>query len=193
MEPLTMQEIKSIARAHGIRYRAGKDPDPLTVRTTMSKVFPLPQQTVFDSFADPVAHVGLFEIIKGSTKPIRSGIESLLKPNQFLVFEHVQESSLPPRLMLLKYTLDPPFRILKEGVTDPFLSSEVTIQDRKKAKVVMEFTAVSKKETELKTKSSFQASTGAIFSRGFIDRVWLNFFERVMVANGMIQKSEMRT
>lgn len=193
MQPLTTQEIRAITRTHSIRYRATKDVDPLVVRTTMSKVFPIPQKTVFDSFADPVTHVGLFEIIKGSTTPIRKGIEPLLGKNQFLVFEHVQESSLPPRLMLLKYTLESPNRITKIGVTDPFMPSDVTIQDRKKAKVVMDFTSISKNETEIKTTSSFQASTGAVFSRGFIDRVWLNFFERMMVANGMLQKSQMLT
>ena len=182
MKPLTMQEIRAITRTHSIRYRATKDADPLTVRTTMSKVFPIPQKTVFDSFADPVAHVGLFEIIKGSTTPIRKGIEPLLGNNQFFVFEHVQESSLPPRLMLLKYTLESPNRITKIGVTDPFMPGDVTVKDRKKAKVVMDFTSISKHETEIRTTSSFQASTGAVFSRGFIDRVWLNFFERMTFA-----------
>ena len=193
MQPLSMKEIRIICRIHNIRYRAVKDKDPLIVKTVMSKAFPLPQQAVFDSFSDPVAHVGLFEIIKGSTKAIRKGIEPLLKPNQFFVFEHVQESSLPPRLMLIKYTLIEPNRIIKEGVTDPFEPTDITIQDRKKATVVMDFKSISKNETEIKTTSAFQASTGVVFSRGFIDRVWINFFERMMVANGMLKKSEMRT
>lgn len=193
MGPLPLEEIRRIARLRGIKYSAPKDRDPLVVRTTMSKVFPIPQQTVFDSFADPVAHVRLFSIIRGSTKGIRKGIEPLLGADQFFAFEHVQESSLPPRLMLLKYTLHPPSRIVKIGVTDPFLEDDVTVQDRKKAKVVMDFTAVSKQETEIKTTSSFATTTGAIFSRGFIDRVWLNFFERMMVANGMLRRKEMAT
>jgi hypothetical protein len=193
MDPLPPEELKRIARLRGIRYRALKDPDPLVVRTSMAKTFPVPQQTVFDSFADPVAHVRLFSIIKGSTKAISKGIEPLLRPNQFLAFEHVQESNLPPRLMLLKYTLEPPRRILKEGVTDPFLPDDMTPMDKKRAKVIMEFSSVAEEETEIKTTSSFQVSTGAVFSRGFIDRVWLNFFERMMVANGMLKKRDMAT
>lgn len=193
MKPMTTEEIRRIVRLHGIRYRAPKDKNPLVVKTTMAKVFPISRKAAFEAFSDPVAHVGLFEIIKGSTKPIRKGIEPLLKPNQFLAFEHVQESSLPPRLMVMKYTLDPPRSISKEGVTDPFLESDVHIEDRKKALVRMDFTSVAAKQTEIKTTSTFTTSTGAIFSRGFIDRVWLNFFERMMVASGMITKTEMQT
>ena len=193
MQPLSREEIRRIVKAHGIRYRAPKDKDPLMVKTTMSKVFPISQRAAFEAFSDPVAHVGLFEIIKGSTKPIRKGIEPLLKPNQFLAFEHVQESSLPPRLMVMKYTLDPPRSISKEGVTDPFLASDVVVQDRKKAVVRMDFKRMAAQQTEIKTTSAFVATTGEVFSRGFIDRVWVNFFERMMVANGMITKVEMRT
>jgi len=93
----------------------------------------------------------------------------------------------------LKYTLEPPLRITKIGVTDPFLDDKVRLSDRKKAKVVMEFLEISKKETEFKVTSSFETTTGEIFSRGFIDRVWLNFFERMMLANGMLEKKGMQT
>ena len=178
---------------HGIKYRALRAKDPLVVRTEMSKAFPIPQQAMFDSFADPVAHVRLFAIIKSSTKAIRKGIENLLGENQFYAFEHVQESNLPPRLMLLKYTLEPPTRITKVGVTDPFLVETVRPMDKKKAAVTMDFAALSKQETEFKVTSSFATTTGEIFSRGFIDRVWLNFFERMMVANGMLKKRDMQT
>jgi hypothetical protein len=63
MEPLSREELRRITKLHGIRYRATKDPDPLMVRTSMAKVFPISQRAAFDAFADPVAHVGLFEII----------------------------------------------------------------------------------------------------------------------------------
>jgi hypothetical protein len=193
MKVLTIEEIKQATRQHGISYRAPRDADPMVVRTSMAKPFPIPQQTVFDSFADPVAHVKLFAIIQGSTPAIRRGIEPLLKDNQFMAFEHVQEGKLKPRMMLLKYTLKPPRTILKEGVTDPFIEGDVHIMDKKRAKVRMDFEKLSRRETDIKTTSSFAVSTGAVFSRAFIDSVWLNFFERMMVANGMLDKKEMRT
>jgi hypothetical protein len=195
MQPLSNDEIKRIAKQHKIRYRALDDPDPLVVRTRISRSFPISQKVAFESFADPVAHVPLFPILKGATPPIRSGIEGLLGKNQFLVFEHVQESNLPPRLMVVKYTLKPPSRIEKVAATDPFLAEdkEGILGDRKNALVRMDFKKIARKETEIVATSSFKATTGAIFARGFIDRVWLNFFERMMVVNGQLAERDMQT
>lgn len=193
MGPLTIQELRKIAKLRGIAYRPIKSSNRLIVKTQMSKAFPIPQRTFFNSFSDPVNHVGLFSIIKGATIPIRKGIEKLLKPNQFIVFEHVQESNLPPRLMLLKYTLNPPFKITKQAVTDPFLNDGQGLSDRKFGLVEMEFKKVAKNKTTIITKSTFHAKTGSVFARGFIDKVWLNFYERMMVANGEITEDDMQT
>lgn len=191
MEPFSLNRLHEIASLRNIDYQAIEHRDPLVVSTRMARRFPIPQDTVFRSFADPVSHVGLFSIIVGSTPPIRQGIEGLIGENQFFAFEHVQESSLPPRLMLLKYTLEPPFRITKEGVTDPFMAEDAQAMDRKKAMVTMQFEKVTEEETNIVAESTFHATTGAVFARGFIDRVWLNFFERMMVANGQIAETEM--
>lgn len=193
MKPLDHQEIADIAEYHGLTYEAVPHDDPLVVRTKISKVFPLAQQQMFDAFADPVAHVGLFPIIVGSTPPIRKGLEGVLAPNEFFAFEHVQESTLPPRIMVMKYTLRPPYEISKIGVTDPFMPTEMSAMDKKRAKVSMQFDAVGENSTRLTTDGEFVAETGAVFARGFIDHVWLNFFERLMVANGTLLETNMRT
>jgi hypothetical protein len=193
MRRLDQIEIADIADQHGLTYEAVPHDDPLVVRTIISRVFPIPQKQMFDAFADPVAHVGLFPIIVGSTSPIRKGLEGVLAPNEFFAFEHVQESNLPPRIMVMKYTLNPPFEISKVGITDPFLPDELRPMDRKRATVTMKFDAVGDNETRLTTDGEFVAETGAIFARGFIDHVWLNFFERLMVANGLIVEGSMRT
>jgi hypothetical protein len=186
MEPLSKEDLLRITSAHEIEYEALEDKNPLIVRTRMARSFPLSQESVFDAFSDPVSHVGLFPIIKGSTAPIRRGIEGMLDENQFFVFEQVQESTLPPRIMLIKYTLERPNKIIKEGVTDPFLISEGVARDRKRAAVTMNFDKQSNDETKIRVESSFETTTGEVFSRGFIDRVWLAFFENMMVANGQL-------
>lgn len=195
MRPLSSDEIANIANLRNLTYEAIPHENPLVVRTRISRVFPVSQQQMFDAFADPVAHVGLFPIIVGSTSPIRRGLEGVLRENEFFAFEHVQESTLPPRIMVMKYTLDSPNRISKVGVTDPFVDSGniETEQDRKKANVIMDFERVDEGSTKLTTDGEFTATTGAIFARGFIDHVWLNFFERLMVANGQLTELEMMT
>jgi len=194
MRPLSTQQIENIVNLRGLTYEAIPHADPLVVRTRISRSFPVPQQQMFDAFADPVAHIGLFPIIVGSTSPIRRGLEGVLKPNEFFAFEHVQESTLPPRVMVMKYTLEPPYKISKIGVTDPFVDEgDVKIQDKKKAKVSMQFDAIDSQTTNLITDGEFAATTGAIFARGFIDHVWLNFFERLMVANGQLMETDMMT
>ena len=169
MNPPTIAQLRRIARARHVSYRAISDPNPLVVRTRLSRPFPLAQRTVFRAFSDPQSHVPLFAIIKGSTPAIRSGIERLLPANQFFAFEHVQESTLPPRLMLVKYTLDEPTKITKEAVTDPFAEGDVQILDRKKGIVVMKFEREAAKKTNIIIESMFHATTGAIFARQFID------------------------
>lgn len=193
MRSLSHEEIQEYAAVRGILYEPMDDPDPLTVRTRMSIDLPLSQETLFDSFADPVSHTTLFAIIKSSTPPIREGLEGILKDNEFFVFEHVEEGPLNPRIMLLKYTLDRPHSILKEGVTDPFIIDDGVVQDKKKAVVKMDFERIDDANTRLVTESSFAATTGAVFARGFIDSVWLNFYERMLVVNGQISDNEMYT
>ena len=192
MEPMSAELLQSIAQRREIEYEATPDDDPLIVRTRMSKVFPISQRAMFDSFSDPEAHVPLFQILVSATPPIRQGIQGLIPENTFFSFEHVQESNLPPRLMLTKYTLSPPSTITKEGVTDPFSNIGIDA-DRKKAMIQMHFDPEGPEATRLTTDSAFHAETGAIFSRGFIDRVWLNFFERMMFANGQISEAEYLT
>lgn len=192
MEALSVDRLKEIASLRGIEYSFDDDPDPLIVHSTLAKSFPIAQEDMFDAFADPVAHVGLFQIIVGSTPPIRKGLEGILPENEFYAFEHVQESNLPPRIMLVRYTLNRPFSIYKEAATDPF-SIGVEAMDKKKGRVVMEFDKISENETKLTTSSTFHAETGSVFARGFIDRVWFNFFERMMFANGQIEEKDYLT
>lgn len=194
MRPLTSAELQTLAALRGLEYAPVSDPDPLVVHTVISKDFPLSQEEMYRSFTDPVSHVGLFSIIVSATSPIRRGLEGVLSENEFFAFEHVQESSLPPRIMLMKYTLSPPHTIFKIGVTDPFLDEHDTVpMDKKRAKVKMTFDKLSDNRTKLTTDSSFAATTGAVFARGFIDHVWFNFYERMMVANGQIRETEMQT
>lgn len=193
MQPLSLEALTAIAEARGITYEQITDDDPLVVRSRLSKAFPVNQQDMFEAFADPVAHVKLFQIISSSTPAIREGIEGVLPANTFFAFEHVQESTLPPRIMLVKYTLEPPFRITKEAITDPFGGEDVEVMDKKKGLVIMDFERVSDAETIFTTSSTFKAESGSIFARGFIDRVWFNFFERMMYANGQLTEAEFLT
>ncbi|TMJ14601.1 MAG: hypothetical protein E6G94_09315 [Alphaproteobacteria bacterium] len=193
MEPFSIETLNSIAAARGIEYSPLDDPDPLTVRSRLAKAFPISQQSMFESFADPVAHVAMFPIIVASTPAIRSGLEGVLPENVFFAFEHVQESSLPARVMLVRYTLEAPRRIVKEAVTNPFEMAGGPLQDRKRGLVAMNFDAIGENETLLTTESTFQAESGSVFARGFIDRVWFNFFERMMFANGQIDETDFLT
>lgn len=213
MTPKTEEELRKIAKARGVRYEPIPDPDPLIVRTQMSKIFGIGQDDFFSSFADPMAHVPLFSIIKSSTPPIRYGIQEVLPENQFFAFEHVEEGNLPPRIMLVKYTLKRPTLITKEAVTNPFVDTDkdpepstpaptrkpkkkkgpIEPYDKKKGIVLMRFTKVTGNRTRLTTTSIFHAETGSIFARRFIDAVWLNFYERMMVINGTLKESEMQT
>lgn len=192
MEALSIDRLNEIASARGIDYTIIEDPDPLVVRSKLSRAFPVAQEDMFDAFSDPVAHVGLFQIMVGSSKAIRQGLEEILPENQFYAFEHVQEANLPPRVMLVRYTLERPNRIIKEAATDPFSGDEVA-SDRKRGVVKMEFDKLSQNETRLTASSTFHAETGSVFARGFIDRVWLNFFERLMFANGQIEEKDYLT
>ena len=193
MEPLSLDRLQSIADARGLSYEPLEDADPLVVRTRVSRPFPVPQQTAFDAFSDPMSHVPLFSIIKGSTPAIRAGIDRLIPENQFFAFEHVEESALPPRLMLVRYTLNPPLEILKEAVTDPFMLGGDEVMDKKRGRVRLLFEKLTDDETRIVAESTFQSTTGAVFARGFIDHVWLNFFERMMVVNGMMSEKEYLT
>lgn len=214
MLPISEEELREIAQLREVRYEPIPDPDPLIVRTKMSKVFGIGQEDLFASFADPMAHVPLFSIIKSSTPPIRYGIQGVLPENEFFVFEHVEEGNLPPRIMLVKYTLKRPTLITKVAVTNPFMDTDGAPQDpgkpsptrepkkpkgpiepldKKKGIVQMRFTKVAGNRTRLTTTSMFHAETGAIFARRFIDAVWLNFYERMMVIHGTLKEGEMRT
>jgi hypothetical protein len=99
------------------------------------------------------------------------------------VLEHVEEQAFTPRLMFIRYTLNPPDMIIKEGVPDPFADlDKIDPQaDKKKAKVIMKFAERGANRTLVTVESEFQASTGAVFMRGMIDHVWLNFFENLMI------------
>jgi len=191
MEPLSQDSLNAIARERGIVYEALPHEDPLTVHSRLSKAFPVSQESMFDAFSDPVAHVGLFQIIKDSTPPIRNGLTGVLPENQFLAFEHVQESNLPPRIMLVRYTLDRPNLITKEALTDPF---DIDIAaDKKKGLVLLKFDRIDDEQTNFTAESTFHAETGSVFARGFVDRVWMNFFERMMFANGQITEDQFLT
>lgn len=192
MDAFSVNQLLEVASIRGIDYEMVDDPDPLVVRSRLSRSFPVAQTDMFEAFADPVAHVGLFPIITGSTPPIRKGLEGVLPENQFFAFEHVQESNLPPRIMLVRYTLDRPVRIIKEAVTDPFNISDAA-SDKKKGLVSLDFEKVGEGETRFTAASTFRAENGSVFARGFIDRVWLNFFERMMFANGQITEEEYLT
>lgn len=189
---MSIEQLESAAIQRGIDYTAIEDENPLVVRTRMAKAFPISQSSMFEAFSDPEAHVGLFQIIVGSTPPIRQGVEGLLADNEFFAFEHVQESNLPPRLMLVRYTLSPPNMIVKDAFTAPF-NAEEEVADRKKGKVILSFDGISETETRFTAESMFHAETGSVFARGFIDRVWLNFFERMMFANGQLAEGDFLT
>lgn len=193
MEPLSSEQLRSVADARQITYEAIPDDDRLVVRTRMSREFPIGQKEMYELFADPSRHVGIFKIIVGSTPPIRSGIEDLVPENSFYAFEHVQEGNLPPRLMLAKYTLTPPSSISKEMVTDPFSLDSEVLSDRKRGALIMSFDAIDENTSRFSVESRFHAENGSVFARGFIDRVWLNFFERMMSQNGILEEKEFLT
>jgi hypothetical protein len=67
------------------------------------------------------------------------------------------------------------------------------VLDKKKGKVRLTFEKISDTETRIVTESMFHAVTGAVFARGFVDHVWLNFFENMMLASGMISDEEFLT
>lgn len=193
MDPLSAEQLISISSARGIEYNAIADDNPLVVRSSLSKVFPVSAEAAFQRFADPTEHVALFPIIAQTTPPIREGVHDFLPENMFYVIEHVQEANLPPRLMLAKYTLQPPFTIIKEMVTDPFSNPGDVESDKKRGALTFRFDPTGDAESRLTIESMFHAETGAIFARGFIDRVWLNFFERMMMEHGQLSQDQFLT
>jgi hypothetical protein len=95
-------------------------------------------------------------------------------------------------MMVVKYTLRPPDTITKEAVTDPFGGGDVA-SDRKRGLVTMRFEELTSTTTRVTCSSTFETNDGPVFVRGFIDHVWLNFFERLMVETGEIGAAEMLT
>jgi len=183
MQALSAEQLTSIAQARGVTYEALPSASPLTIATRMSREFPLSREFAYTAFADPATHVRLFSIIRGSTTIPKEGIAKIVPPNQFYVLEHVEEQAVTPRLMFIRYTLNPPDTIIKEGVPDPFgdLDQIDPQADKKKAKVILRFAERGANRTLVTIESEFQASTGAVFMRGMIDHVWLNFFENLMI------------
>ncbi|GAB3840695.1 hypothetical protein GCM10028821_45980 [Hymenobacter jeollabukensis] len=166
------------------------DGDLRTVVTSISKAFAIDKEAAFATFADPQEHVKYFEIIKSTTPLIP--MEGVLEANQYYVFEHVQEERLPPRMMLIRYTLNPPNSILKEAIADPFNELD-PLADKKKGRVEIDFRDLGRNSTEITCRSTFVTNNGPVFVRGFIDHVWLNFYERLMVETGEISKDDMLT
>jgi hypothetical protein len=199
MQALSAEQLTSIAQARGVTYEALPSANPLIVATRMSREFPLSRQFAFDAFSDPSTHVRLFSIIRGSSTIPKEGIAKIVPLNQFYVVEHVEEQDVTPRLMLIRYTLNPPDTIIKEGVPDPFgdldaLSPNAVIpMDKKKAKVIMKFDEKGAYRTMVTVESEFQAATGAVFMRGLIDHVWLNFFENLMIETRELSLSDRMT
>lgn len=185
MQPLTQEQLIQIADARDIQYERPEAPDQLTVRTRMSRNFPISRDFAFSLFSDQASHVRLFSVIKGAVTVPKEGIGKLIPLNQFLVIEHVEEAGLPPRMMLVRYTLNPPDMITKEAVPDPFgdldAFSGVEPMDKKKATVVMRFDDLGPRLARVSVESEFKPTTGNVFVRGFIDHVWLHFFETLMV------------
>jgi hypothetical protein len=196
VQPLSLEELIAIAEARNIHYER-PTADSLVVKTIMSRNFPISRDFAFKLFSDQASHVRLFSIIKGAVTVPKEGIAKLLPLNQFLVIEHVEEANIPPRMMFVRYTLNPPDMIIKEAVPDPFGDLETfgdaVPMDKKKASVVMRFEDLGPRLTKITVESEFAAATGAVFIRGFIDHVWLNFFETLMMELRELAPSEMRT
>lgn len=190
---MNFERLQEIASLRGITYEA---PDEIiedslrTVKTKISRAFAIDRDAAFATFADPQEHVNYFEIIKGTTPLIP--LEGILERNQYYVFENVQEERLPPRMMLIKYTLDPPNNIIKEAIADPFNELD-PLADKKKGKVIISFKDLGRNSTEITCESTFVTNNGPVFVRGFIDHVWFNFYERLLVQTGEISQTDMIT
>jgi hypothetical protein len=195
MQALSAEQLTSIAHARGVTYETLPSANPLTIATRMSREFPLSREFAYTAFADPATHVRLFSIIRGSSTIPKEGIAKIVPPNQFYVLEHVEEQAVTPRLMFIRYTLNPPDTIIKEGVPDPFgdLDDIDPLADKKKARVIMRFAERGANRTLVTIESEFQASTGAVFMRGMIDHVWLNFFENLMIETRELSLAERMT
>lgn len=193
MNPKTLEELEAIAALRGIEYVAPPEEETDTlriVRSRLGRTIAIPRDAAFARFADPQSHIQYFEIIKDSTPLIP--LEGVLGGGQYVVLEHVQEAMLPPRMMVVKYTLSPPDLITKEAVTDPFQEGSA-VEDKKKGLVTLRFEEAGKNSTKLIVESTFSTNKGPVFVRGFIDHVWLNFFERLLVETGEISAGDMRT
>jgi hypothetical protein len=193
MRALSLPQLQQIAMVHNIRYETPIDEETAServVRTTLSREFALDREGAFNTFADPQRHVDFFDIIKASTPLIP--LEGPLRADEYIVLEHVQEENLPPRMMLVKYTLTPPSTIRKEAITDPFSDNDI-ISDKKKGLVVLQFDEIGHHRTQVTCESTFRTNRGPVFVRGFIDHVWLNFFERLMVETGELAVPQMLT
>lgn len=193
MKALEFNRLKEIALLRGISYEAPDDIIENEIRTVVTKIsrsFAIDRDAAFATFADPQEHVKYFEIIKSTTPLIP--LEGILEPNQYYVFENVQEEKLPPRMMLIRYTLDPPNKIIKEAIADPFKNMD-SLTDKKRGLVTIEFKKLGRNSTEITCESTFITNNGPVFVRGFIDHVWFNFYERLLLQTGEISEIEMFT
>jgi len=195
MEPLSSERLQEIAALHGITYETpeSKDDSGRAIETRISRNFPIRREDAFNLFANPQNHGRWFSIIRESTPLIP--MEGAIGPNEYIALEHVQEANLPPRMMVVKYTLNSPTRIDKIAVTDPFADDHGggPLEDKKKGKVSMIFEEVGPNVTNVTCESTFVTNGGNVFVRGFIDHVWLGFVEKLMVELGELDKQDMLT
>lgn len=197
MQPLSQEQLHSIALARNIDYEVVRSTNPLEVSTKMSRNFRIPRDVAYAQFCDPATHLRLFSIIKGSSTIPREAIGKLVAPNQLYAIEHVEEQDVTPRMMFVRYTFSPPSTIVKEAVADPFgdLDRPGTIEpmDKKKAIVVIRMEPRGDIATKLTTESTFTATTGKVFARGLIDHIWLNFYENLMVELKELSRADILT
>ncbi|BCM94499.1 hypothetical protein IAD21_06406 (plasmid) [Abditibacteriota bacterium] len=177
MTPLTLEQLKSIADTHSITYEYLPSESETAVATKMSRVFNIPQERMFDLFANLENHPTFFPHLKAVKVITNEDLGNVLQDNQVLMAEGLEEGG--SKLGVKLFTLLKPHRIEGQLLTDPFAT--INTRDPKRGTINWDFERVDDNSSKMTVESNFVPDSNKFFSRGMVDHVWMDFFENTMV------------
>jgi hypothetical protein len=183
MKPLPNAELKKIADTHKIKYSPINAKLRRKIGTRITRVFNTPRAKLYKLLADPLAHQNLFAQFKRIQPIDTSKFKPLIGRNEIISLEWVDEGG--PKLAIARTLLQPPGKIVKEVLSGPFTElGGIHIQDKKKGIIIWSIDEVSPRSCKLVAESEFDVAAKSVFVRSLIDTIWIDSFERIMIAMG---------
>lgn len=187
MTPLTVNQLNKIADAHSITYERLKATPSRAIATRMARVFNLPQERMFEIFADVGNHTRFFPHLKKVITVSNADLGNVLEDNQVLIVEGLEEGGSKVGVKL--FTLHPPDRIECNLLTDPF-PENIVLSDRKRGAITWKFEKIDDNSSRMTVESTFNPDSNKFFKRGMVDHVWIDFFENAMVELGELNPTD---